>query len=66
MSHTCRVYWLGEDGESHDLPLDDTDPLPSVGDVISLPGELLHQVVRVDAANEPNTFELEVEPVEQA
>jgi hypothetical protein len=61
-----RVYWIGEDGESHDLPLKEADPLPKVGDVIRLTGELSQRVVEIDKTDEPNTYELVVEPAEQA
>lgn len=66
MSQRRRVYWVGEDGESHDLPLKETDPLPKVGDVIHLTGELSHRVVEVVKTDEPDTYELVVEPAGQA
>ncbi len=66
MSLKRRVYWVGEDGETHDVPLAESDPLPKVGDVINLPGELLQRVVEVDQGDEPNSYELVVEPVEKA
>jgi hypothetical protein len=66
MSPKRRVYWVGEDGETHDVPLEDTDPLPKVGDVVNLTGEPLHRIVEIDRGNEPDTYELVVEPVEKA
>ncbi len=66
MSPKRRVYWIGEDGESHDLPLEDSDPLPKVGDVINLSGEPLHRVVEIDKTDEPDTYELVVEPIGKA
>ena len=66
MSPKRRVYWLGGDGESHELPLEDSDPLPKVGDIVYLAGELPHREVEVDKGSEPDTYELVVEPVERA